>query len=249
MLRLLVGATVSVTLSLPSRGTFHLSLTVLVRYRWQKVFSLRRWSSQIPARFLVSRGTWVLLSKPYTFRLPDFHRLWYDFPDTSTKCKVYNSLARRQSDISSPATPVKQRLPAITLFWFRLMRVRSPLLAQSLLFSLRPATEMFQFTGCPPTTLCVQVAVLQVDCNGLPHSEIPGSKLDCSSPRRIVACHVLHRPSAPRHPPCALCSLIYLFELSRLQIIHASPNLKQPKLLLKVAEADSRLVTMRLCYP
>ncbi len=207
MLRLLVGATVSVTLSLPSRGTFHLSLTVLVRYRWQKVFSLRRWSSQIPARFLVSRGTWVLPSKPYTFRLPDFHRLWYDFPDTSTKCKVYNSLARRQSDISSPATPEKQRLPAITPSWFRLLRVRSPLLAQSLLFSFRPATEMFQFTGCPPTILCVQMVVLQVDCSGLPHSEIPGSKLDCSSPRRFAACRVLLRPSAPRHPPCALCSL------------------------------------------
>jgi hypothetical protein len=48
----------------------------------------------------------------------------------------------------------------------------------------------------------------------LPHSEIPGSKLDCSSPRRIVACHVLHRPSAPRHPPCALCSLISFQTLS-----------------------------------
>ncbi len=43
---------------------------------------------------------------------------------------------------------------------------------------------------------------------GLPHSEIPGSTLDCNSPRRIVAYHVLHRPSAPRHPPRALCSLI-----------------------------------------
>ena len=58
-LRLLVGGAVSGTLSLPSRGAFHLSLTVLVRYRWQKVFSLGRWSSQIPTGFLVSRGTRV----------------------------------------------------------------------------------------------------------------------------------------------------------------------------------------------
>ncbi len=58
-LQLLVGDTVSGTFSLPSRGAFHLSLTVLVRYRWQRVFSLRRWSSQIPTRFLVSRGTRV----------------------------------------------------------------------------------------------------------------------------------------------------------------------------------------------
>jgi len=55
---LFVGALVSGSISLPSRGSFHLSLTVLVHYRWQSVFSLRRWSSQIPARLLVSRGTW-----------------------------------------------------------------------------------------------------------------------------------------------------------------------------------------------
>jgi hypothetical protein len=42
---------------------------------------------------------------------------------------------------------------------------------------------------------------------GFPHSEIPGSKLVCSSPRLIAAYHVLHRLLAPRHPPCALSSL------------------------------------------
>ena len=42
---------------------------------------------------------------------------------------------------------------------------------------------------------------------GLPHSEIPGSKPVCGSPRLIAACHVLHRFSAPRHPPSTLSSL------------------------------------------
>ena len=46
---------------------------------------------------------------------------------------------------------------------------------------------------------------------GLPHSEISGSKLICSSPKLIAAYHVLHRLLMPRHSPCALCSLtIYL---------------------------------------
>ena len=49
--------TVSCSISLPSRGSFHLSLTVLVHYRWPKVFSLGGWSPQIPTGFLVSRGT------------------------------------------------------------------------------------------------------------------------------------------------------------------------------------------------
>ena len=62
-LSLFEGSLVSGSVSLPSRGAFHLSLTVLVRYRWRCVFSLRRWSSWIPTRFLVSRGTRVSTDK------------------------------------------------------------------------------------------------------------------------------------------------------------------------------------------
>ena len=39
---------------------------------------------------------------------------------------------------------------------------------------------------------------------GLPHSEIPGSKVICTSPELIAACHVFHRLLKPRHPPSAL---------------------------------------------
>ena len=42
---------------------------------------------------------------------------------------------------------------------------------------------------------------------GFPHSDIPGSKLVCSSPRLFAAYRVLHRLLAPRHSPCALSSL------------------------------------------
>jgi hypothetical protein len=42
---------------------------------------------------------------------------------------------------------------------------------------------------------------------GFPHSEIYGSKLIRSSPWLIAAYHVLHRLSAPRHPPNALKAL------------------------------------------
>jgi hypothetical protein len=44
---------------------------------------------------------------------------------------------------------------------------------------------------------------------GFPHSEIFGSKLVRSSPKLIAAYHVLHRLSAPRHPPDALTTLDY----------------------------------------
>ena len=42
---------------------------------------------------------------------------------------------------------------------------------------------------------------------GFPHSDIPGSKSVCDSPRLFAAYHVLHRLLVPRHPPCALSSL------------------------------------------
>ena len=51
--------TVSGPISLPSRGSFHLSLTVLVHYRSPRVFSLGRWPSQVPIGFHVSGGTQV----------------------------------------------------------------------------------------------------------------------------------------------------------------------------------------------
>ena len=69
---------------------------------------------------------------------------------------------------------------------------------------------------------------------GFPHSEIPGSKLVCSSPRLIAACHVLHRLSAPRHPPYTLSSLTKLStsnESYRLGSIQLSKSSKQHRVL------------------
>ena len=48
---------VSGTLSLPSRGTFHLSLTVLIHYRSPRVFSLDKWSCHLHTRFHEPRAT------------------------------------------------------------------------------------------------------------------------------------------------------------------------------------------------
>ena len=66
---------------------------------------------------------------------------------------------------------------------------------------------MFQFRRFPTYTYLIQCTFLQVYCRGFPHSEISGSKLICSSPKLIAACHVLHRLLMPRHSPCALYSL------------------------------------------
>ena len=65
----------------------------------------------------------------------------------------------------SPATPLINQ-------GFRLFRFRSPLLPKSLLLSLPPLTKMFQFGGLFPLAGCTGI-----NQYGLPHSEIPGSKL------------------------------------------------------------------------
>jgi hypothetical protein len=88
------------------------------------------------------------------------------------------------------------------------VRVRSPLLTESLLFSLPAGTEMFHFPAFPPHTLCVQAAVTAHDMRrGFPirTSWDHGPVID--SPRLIADSHVLHRLPMPRHPPCALKNL------------------------------------------
>ena len=53
--------------------------------------------------------------------------------------------------VACPTTPASTNTS-----WFGLLPVRSPLLRESRLISSRRATEMFQFTRCPPHGLCVQ---------------------------------------------------------------------------------------------
>ena len=72
--------TVSGTVSLPFRGAFHLSLTVLVHYRSLGVFRLGGWSPQIPTGFLVPRGTREHSGPGSSLHLPGFHRLWQPIP-------------------------------------------------------------------------------------------------------------------------------------------------------------------------
>src|SRR5207302_3822802 len=85
-----------------------------------------------------------------------------------------------------------------------LFRVRSPLLAESRLMSVPPATEMFQFAGFASSSYEFRQGYPLR--GGLPHSEIPGSPIARISPGLFAACHVLHRLSVPRHPPDALLS-------------------------------------------
>ena len=98
--------------------------------------------------------------------------------------------------IGAPTTPAAPRRRR-----FGLLRFRSPLLAESLLFSSPAGTEMSQFPAfAPPPGGNAPAGA------GLPHSDIAGSMRICRSPTLFAACHVLLRSREPRHPSCALLS-------------------------------------------
>ena len=113
--------TVSGTLSLPSRGTFHPSLTVLVHYRspgsiqpYQAVLADSHGIPRAPrysgtpttAATISLYGTLTLYGRPLACR--------------STTTTVSHCVTGRQTGVQGPTTPTTQPLPGITRHRFRL---------------------------------------------------------------------------------------------------------------------------------
>jgi hypothetical protein len=93
---------------------------------------------------------------------------------------------------------------------FSLFRVRSPLLTESLLFSLPVGTEMFHFPTFPPHALYIQARVTTQPhgrWRGFPIRTPSDQSSVINSPRLIADSYVLLRLLMPRHPPCALKNL------------------------------------------
>ena len=132
------------------------------------------------------------------FRLRGYHPLWPDFPVRSPNLR---------------GTTTRSRNPGMQALRFGLMRVRSPLLAQSRLLSSPSGTEMFHFPECRPVRTIEFIRRYHMR-GGFPHSEIAGSVLVDSSPTLIAVCRVLHRLAMPRHPSCARIRLARNFSLS-----------------------------------
>ena len=126
--------TVSGSFSLPSRGSFHRSLTVLYSIGHMVVFSLTRWSSLFPSGFLVSRRT------------PDtcLHVLHFAYGDFTLSVRLFQYRSAIQSVSFASPLPRAYYYPR-----FGLLRFRSPLLSESFLLSFPPGNEMFQFPGFP----------------------------------------------------------------------------------------------------
>lgn len=178
--------TVSGTISLRSRGTFHHSLTVLSAIGHQGIFRLNGWSRQIHTGFLGPRATWVSLKRAAnvsaTGVLPST-------PDLSHVLRLHQRFLTRPTagrlQKRDPTTPHWQPLPGITPIRFGLIQFRSPLLPESRLFSLPAGTEMFHFPAFPPHCLCVQQRVTaHDDCRVSPFGH-PRIKARLTAPRGL----------------------------------------------------------------
>jgi hypothetical protein len=112
-----------------------------------------------------------------------------------------------------------------------LVRVRSPLLAESLLMSFPPATEMFQFAGFASRTYFIQSAMTLIG---------PGFPIRRSADQRVLA------------PPRGFSQRATSFIASRCQGIHqmplrrlisAKPVTRRTKIGSQMPEARSRKQT------
>ena len=141
---------VSDSISLPSRGSFHLSLTVLCSLSVNGVFSLRRWSSLLLTGFHGSRDTQVLnLRSNKDFVYGAFTLYGHPFQDVQLSALFLTPPLVSRPEMFRPTTPLKQRLQALTLKRFRLFPFRSPLLGESIFLSFPRVTWMFRFTRFP----------------------------------------------------------------------------------------------------
>jgi hypothetical protein len=143
----------------------------------------------------VSRGTQDTASSPGYFPLRDCHTLWPFFPEGSRSIRIGNS------------TYAVLQPPRVNTWVWAIPISLAATFGISVIY-FPSGTEMVHFPELAHTGLYIQPAVTGVHPAGFPHSDIPGSKPACGSPRLFAACHVLHRLLAPRHPPYALSSLI-----------------------------------------
>jgi hypothetical protein len=184
-LQLLVGAWFQVLFHSPSGVLFTFPSRYWFTIGRRKIFSLGRWSSRIPAGFPVSRGTWEHRQKIHRFGVRGYHPLWPDFPNRSANDEFCNSHNARQlyHTTGLGCSPFARRyLGNRGCFLFlRLLRCFSSPRSLPWPYVFRPGYRRFTR-------------------GGFPHSEIPGSKLVCSSPGLNAAYHVLHRSPTPRHP-------------------------------------------------
>ena len=134
---------------------------------------------------------WILLCSS-RFRLRGYHPLWPVFPGPFG----YPFKSRMQSEPPSASTQV-----------WALPRSLAATYGIIVIFSSSGYLDV-SVHRVPHAWLWIHHTLTEGFSAGFPHSDICGSQCICHSPQLFAAYHVFHRLSVPRHPPCALISLI-----------------------------------------
>ena len=137
------------SISLPSRGSFHLSLTVLSAIGGKEYLAL----DGGPPRFTQDYSCPALLGRVSEDRLLSSTRLSLAMAQLSSQVRLAIGFVTSRHNLRFwlilPTTPIPQRPYPITRYRFRLLRFRSPLLTESLRFPLLGLLRCFSSPTYP----------------------------------------------------------------------------------------------------
>lgn len=159
----------------------------------QGVFSLGGWSRLIHTGFLVSRATWDA-DRPASSACKGLS------PATASLSRLFQSIP--QCHVSVPQ-PRQGRNPVglgCAPFARRYLGYHSCFLFLGVLRCFSSPRLPLAFARQLPEAV------------RLPRSDIRGSKVACTYPRLLAACHVLLRLLEPRYPPSALAFFSFTLE-------------------------------------
>ena len=187
--------TISGSLNSPHRGSFHLSLAVLVHYRS---------TGSIQAYGMVPADSGRIARVPPYLGCPLGQSPVSATGLSPSMARLSRRLAYRELVLIAVPLPRQSFLCR-----FGLLRFRSPLLAESHLLSFPRGTEMFHFPRFARARLfCSARRTAALPAVGFPIRTSPDQSLVSGSPKLIAATRVLLRLLSPRHPSCALSSLV-----------------------------------------
>src|SRR5687768_11300949 len=177
-LPLLVGTRFQVLFHSPHRGSFHLSLTVLVHYRSQASYLVL---GDGPPGFPQGSTCPAVLRnrtrEPLSYRLLGLHPVSPTIPDRSATRSVSYSPGPLPRSQARPCNTRDTTPAGLTYPWFELFPFRSPLLGESRLLSLPPGTEMVHFPGSAAPAYEFSRRSRGLPSSGCPIRKSPGRSL------------------------------------------------------------------------
>ena len=173
-LRPIVGARFQVLFHSPVRGAFHLSLTVLVHY-----WSLR---SIQPYRMVPAASHRISRVPRYSGYCPNYHTCVYGIITLyDITFQLFPLRINNQSWQS-----YNPNIAETTLVW---AYPRSLATTQGITFVFFSSA----YLDVSVQRVCLRCRILGLQPSGLPHSDIYGSKVICTSPQLFAAYHVFLR--------------------------------------------------------